>query len=398
MTAPHSELGASGAYRWMICLGCVLLSRGMLKTSSQYAKEGNAAHSLAERCLRSGKPASDYFGEEITIEGEAFAVDEDMVDAVQKYSDTIAQDRKEGDEIAIEQHFDLAKFYPGLYGTNDCSIYRSSTGGLIVYDFKYGRGVAVDVVHNLQLMYYALGAATAKPNRRLTSVVLVIVQPRCAHPDGPVRRWEISPLDLLEWSGDLVNAAKATQQPNAPLKAGKHCKFCPAIPKCPALRKHVLDTARADFSNPKEPILPNPESINQKDLAFILGEAGLIEDWVRKIKEYAHHEAESGREIPGYKLVAKRAVRSWQNEKVTYQRLIEHGCDKTNLYQTPKIKSPAQIEKTIGKKEMKLFSDLVLKKSSGTTLVEASDSRPAISSSAQTDFTGTSVPPATPQP
>ena len=48
-TREHSELSASGAYRWMACPGSVQLCRTVpAKPSSSYALEGTAAHELAE--------------------------------------------------------------------------------------------------------------------------------------------------------------------------------------------------------------------------------------------------------------------------------------------------------------------------------------------------------------
>src|SRR3546814_4543595 len=72
-------------------------------------------------------------------------VDEEMVDAVQVFLDTIRRDYKPGDVLVVEQRFDLSSWYPGLFGTCDAVLYRPSTGELRVYDLKYGRGVPVEV-------------------------------------------------------------------------------------------------------------------------------------------------------------------------------------------------------------------------------------------------------------
>ena len=74
----HASLGASSASRWMACPGSVRLSEGMPNISSDYAREGTAAHELAEMCLRQGKPASAFLEQEI----EGFEVTEDMAEAV----------------------------------------------------------------------------------------------------------------------------------------------------------------------------------------------------------------------------------------------------------------------------------------------------------------------------
>ena len=47
----HSALGASSCKRWWHCPGSVSLSAGLPNESSDAAREGTAAHALAEQCL-----------------------------------------------------------------------------------------------------------------------------------------------------------------------------------------------------------------------------------------------------------------------------------------------------------------------------------------------------------
>src|SRR3546814_5131839 len=97
-------------------------------------------------------------------------VDEEMVEAVQVFLDTIRRDYKPGDVLVVEQRFDLSSWYPGLFGTCDAVLYRPSTGELRVYDLKYGRGVPVEVERNRQELYYGLGATMADPGRLVNTV------------------------------------------------------------------------------------------------------------------------------------------------------------------------------------------------------------------------------------
>src|SRR3546814_3679222 len=54
-------------------------------------------------------------------------VDEEMVEAVQVFLDTIRRDYKPGEVLVVEQRFDLSSWYPGLFGTCDAVLYRPST-------------------------------------------------------------------------------------------------------------------------------------------------------------------------------------------------------------------------------------------------------------------------------
>lgn len=412
MTGPtgHSKIGASSASRWMSCPGSVRLSEGMPNESSFFAKEGTAAHALAEVCLSNGYLADRFFGGAYMVENqkvldekelartetndELISIDEEMVEGVQLYIDTVRKDYRPGDVLAIEQRFHLETWHPALFGTNDASIYRPATGELKVYDLKYGRGVPVNVVDNPQLKYYGLGALMAERGRHLSTVELVIVQPRCPHPDGPVRRWEIDPFDLLEWASDLVAAAERTETSDE-LNPGEWCKFCPAAAICPALRQKVLDSAKADFTDSGALLLPDPTKYKPADLAKALEDVKLIEDWCRRVLEFAHHEAEAGRTPPGWKLVPKRPSRKWSSEHDAREALkLMYEVEDEHLYTEPKMRSPAQMEAALkahyglkGKAAKEAISDYVKSESSGAVLAPESDPREPVKPEAARDFT-----------
>lgn len=400
MTArAHSVLGASSAYRWMACPGSVRLSEGIENRTSSFAKEGTAAHAVGEACLHRGDDAAEFIGWLYdhglsalvnptvfkTPSDDVTEITEDMAEAVQVYIDAVRDALQPGDVLVIERRFDLSRFKPGLFGTNDASIYRPATGELIVFDYKHGQGVAVEVEDNPQLLYYGLGAATAEKGRRLSAVELVIVQPRCPHPAGPVRRWKVDAVDLLEWSSDLVAAAERTEAPNAPLSAGDHCRFCPAAPVCPALYRKVLDTAMAEFDDAGNPELPQPETLGHNSLGEILRHVDMIKAWCKSVQEYAHAELEAGRSVPGFKLVANRAVRRWKDENTAVEYLRLYGLEDDEIFTEPKLKSPAQIEKVL-RKDKGAIADLVEKKSSGTIVVPEDDPREAVKPEAAAEF------------
>ncbi|MBF0341341.1 MAG: DUF2800 domain-containing protein, partial [Magnetococcales bacterium] len=203
------------------------------------------------------------------------------------------------------------------------------------------------------------------------------------HRDGPVRRWRTNALDLLEWSADLVEAARATEAADAPLHQGAHCKFCSAAAICPALHAHVLATAQLEFG---QPVIP--ESLSSEALAAVLAEADLIENWLTSVRAYAHREAEAGRTPPGFKLVMKQGRRVWIDPVAALVFLRGLGLGEADLHKQPELLSPAQIETVLKrhKQDIKAIAPLVVSRSSGTTLVHESNARPAVVSSAIQDF------------
>lgn len=367
----HSRLGASSMYRWSRCPGSVRLSQGIPKTTSSYAEEGTRAHEIAARWLTTHEPPENY------------CADEEMLDAITIYYQAIAEDIvAHGGEVErfIENKFDLEEVYPGCFGTDDCALYFRRHKKLIVYDLKYGQGIAVEVQEggkaNPQLQYYGLGAliSTGYP---CEVVELVIVQPRCPHPDGPVRRTTLSAMEILDFCADLIDYAKATEVPDAPLVPGDHCRFCPAAGVCPALHGKAQLVAKEQFS----PAL----SYDPLKLATALSQIPMAEAWIKNVREFAYQEAMHGRVPPGYKLVPKRATRKWQ-EHVTAEMLSEAVQLSEDFLVDVSLKSPAQVEKNLTKAGKELVAPLIAAVSSGMSLVPETDRREALRKDAKSEF------------
>jgi hypothetical protein len=232
-----------------------------------------------------------------------------------------------------------------MFGTNDACLLIPFTV-LYVYDFKYGQGVAVEAENNKQLMYYALGALEG--NDDINEIELVIVQPRAFHPKGPVRRWRVSREDLMAFRAELIAHAKATEAPDAPIVPGEWCKFCPALAVCKGVQKKAIEIAKADFTavNPAAR-LPEPEHLTTGQLATVLANADLLSDWLKGVEAYAQGLLEAGRQMPGFKLVRKKTNRKWLDEDKVV-RTFSGTLKRDDMFDT-KLKSPAQLEKLVGK-------------------------------------------------
>lgn len=381
MSSPtvHSVLGASSAYRWMACPGSVELSKNIPRKETEYSKEGTAAHALGEIAFAANLHPSNWMGE--TVEG--VTATEDMVQAVAVYVDFLQGLKRDGYELLLEHRFDLSKLNPPapMFGTSDCVAYHAGERKLIVGDYKHGAGVPVEVEDNPQLKYYALGALLSfDSNHRVDEVEMVIIQPRAPHKDGPIRRWSCSLTDLLDFSSELLEAAHKAVSSNADLSAGKHCRFCPAQPMCPALHSEAKEIAKMEFD--AQPLM-DPRLLSANELGYILERADLIEDWVRSIRQHVQSELESGKNVPGWKLVPKRASRVWTSEADVVKWAKSQKLEADEIYEH-KLKSPAALEKVVGKKN--LPKDLFASVSSGYSLAPASDPRPAITNVAADEF------------
>jgi hypothetical protein len=377
----HSRIGASGCNRWWNCPGQVQLCKDLSSTTSIHATTGIAAHTLCEIGLKRGMGAVERMEGDILFEGEfEIEVDDEMIESVRLYVETILSDldelRLDRDYLEIEKKFVLDHIDKDAFGRNDACI-SEPFGILRVYDFKYGHRL-VEVKHNYQLMYYAVGAAKGKD---FSEIEFIVVQPRAKHKDGYVRRWRCSPEYLADFEKALKEKIEETKKPNAVLNTGPWCKYCPAADnaKCLEMLKSINEIAKTDFEkvNP-----PHPNKLNVYDIIRVLNAKDMIKSFLDGVEQRAFELIQNGQEVSGFKVVEKRTRRKWIDEKSVINEFEDiYGND---IYAPQKLKSPAQLEKIIGKKEIAEFTETPL---GGLTLVPVSDKRePVKVIKAENDF------------
>lgn len=391
MADPHSRISASTTERWWNCPGSVQeVAKCPVQPQSEYAKEGTAAHKLAEMCLVKEDNPFMYVGDKV----EGVVVTEEMAEAVMAYLDVIDEDiakyKLDRLDLQVERKFHLDNLHPDAYGTNDANLPIFLTK-VIVYDFKYGSGVAVDAEDNKQGLYYALGAAREGD---YTEFEVVIVQPRAIHKSGPVRRWTISRGDLGAFAKELKSCMKATEDPKAPLHCGEWCKktFCPALVQCPEARKVMQDAALVAFEGPPAVALPpKPESLTPEQLKKLLDMTPIIDTWLKAVEDYALSLANKGETVPGYKLVARRSNRKWKDEEEVKKKF---GKEATKV--TIEVLSPSQLENKL-KESMKakeakaVVEPFTFKPDTGNVLVPMADPRDAVPPKLEGTFSDESV-------
>lgn len=368
----------------------------MPDTDNEYAIEGTAAHQLAETCMTKGAKPEAFLGKIIKVKllDKTFAdieVDAAMVKGARMYVTWFK------DQIADAE---IWQFPKSLYmvetkvnitaiqdtGTADAIVYKEATKTLVIGDLKYGFNL-VDPEENTQALLYAMGAVALFPQGAVEHIEITIIQPRGMHPDGPIRTWKMSYDELLDWELFLYRAVEKTEDPNAPRKAGKWCKYCKANLTCGTLRENNLDVAMAQFDTQGNITLPEPQRLTPAQLGRILESVEALEGWMKSIKAYAEAEAQAGRVPPNFKLVAKRATRSWKNEEEVTAWLKEKFSD-AELFTEPKLKSPNQIEEEVGKAKatkegLAKFTQSI---SSGSKLVMDCDPRQLSRPTAESDF------------
>lgn len=368
----HSKRGASSATRWMNCPGSIGLYEraaekyGVKDQSSMAADEGTAAHTVLAGCLENDCDAWEYVGTTIEVGQSKIDVTPEMADAVQVCVDLVRQKldqhKDKNPTLHVERGME-SLLNPDLYGTSDVVI-EVPQDRIIVIDYKHGIGITVEPTTE-QLSYYGYLACEysliQRPELRDLVVELWISQPRIAHPKGQNRLHVSSEPILTDWfTQTVVPAAQETYDPNAPLNVGSWCQFCPAKMFCPAIKGETVELEKRD----------SVEVLTDSELTDIMNKASSIRRFLDEVERTAFERAMNGHVLDGFKLVNKRGDRIWKEgaEKAVKEVLGE------DAYTAPKLKSPAQIEKLTGGKD--LVTTYCYKPQTGLTLAPASDKRP----------------------
>lgn len=362
----HSAVGGSTAKRVMNCPGSVSLCAKYPNTTSAFAEMGTALHEAIDLIFQ-GKTKKDTDVIGLTFNGHLIT-EELFQEAIEP---ALAMWDEIDKELGGITYFNEKRVtFPGIdgaYGTVD--IVGASKDRSIVWDWKFGRGVAVSAAENEQLMYYAYAAAhtaaTAEFFDRDKPIELFICQPMVNNGEK-FTRWTTSWLQLEAFALELKKAVEISQTPDAPFKMGSWCKFCQGKTGCPEFNgivQQVGGLSRSDM---------------QAEIARWLPYADMMIEWGEHVKTAAHALLEQGGTIPGYKLVQKRVTRSWVDQERALAYLTEAGVP-PDVREVKTLISPTQAEKALKAIGGAAIPDeLIDKKSVGTTLVPESDKRPAL--------------------
>lgn len=376
----HSKLGASSTHRWFHCPGSVKLIEAMgegAKKSSTFADDGTLAHDIAARCLKSGEDAVVYLGE-ADFATEAVFKEEDA-EAVQVYLDFIRKDQEELHPCLtlVEERFHLPEVHPDFFGTTDCTIIGKHQA--IVADYKHGAGIVVQAEKNTQLMQYAVGAlyGTEAWNDDAFPVEINICQPRVYGAD-PVRSWWTNVGDLKRWlRDDWLTAARRTEQDTPFLQPGPWCNstFCPKRLTCPAIKE-----LRARVLTYTPEII---KAMEDWELGLAATETNIVKGLAKVFDEEVFTRLRAGKQISGWKIVAKRADRVFKEEREIEEdgekkviplsvALEEKFGDKA--YEPAALKTPPAIEK-LGADGKKFVKEWAYKPDNGVTVAPDTDAR-----------------------
>ena len=245
----HAACSPSSAAMWLACPASVTLTKDMTRPSSKYAREGTAAHKVAEMTLK----GDIFLPDKVTVEGNEYIVSPGMCRALNpyiSYVQRLMRQRKRKYTVKLEHRVYVPDTDDLVWGTMDCGAYPDNDyNPLIIADLKYGKGHRVDP-DTPQLKLYALGfAAQLGANETWQKVELLIFQPR-VEGNEIFRKYETTLGELWRWS-DFVMRPALLKIANGDTTehAGPHCRWCVRQTECAAFAVKHQDRAAAAFDD-----------------------------------------------------------------------------------------------------------------------------------------------------
>jgi hypothetical protein len=370
MTA-HALLSASGSKRWLSCTPSARLEATLPEPKRgtgtfDFSQEGTMAHSLAEIKLRHyfEQIGIDEYEREYEIIKNTPYYNEDFEANVDNYVLYVRSQIGEGDEPLFEQRVDFSDWVPDGFGTADVVIL--SKHSIRVIDLKFGKGVPVHAQDNPQLRLYAIGAYAKFKEEYpdIKEISYTIHQPRLdsISTDGT------SVSKLIDWANTYVKKqAKKAWAGSGEFIPGDHCQFCRAKAQC---------RARSDFNNELAKLeFKDPPLLTEEEFSQVLTKAQNLRTWVNDVEEFALTRAvEQSIVPPGYKLSTTVTHRKISDSALAATVLVEKGMDPAVIWEQPKLKSIAALEKLGPKGQVAAWlGNLVLRPEGSPKLVRVKE-------------------------
>lgn len=364
MEEQHAFLSPSAAGRWLNCTAAPAIERTFDDRGSDFAREGTLAHAYAALALRERWGMTDgeewqrlhddigalaeYRTPEMLEYAEGYAACVTAVAAMLRRADPATR-------LFVEHVVDIDG--KGLcWGTADA--FAVGNGVAHVFDFKYGRGVAVEAAENPQMMLYAMGidrlfADTVHAPKVYT---LHIIQPR----NGGQSEWSIAAKDLREWykTSVLPRIAEAAQGGTA--TPGGWCRWCKAAGVCRKLSRTAVKAIAANADR--------FQSLSDADIAALYARLPLMKAFVSGLEAIAMQRAKQQR-LPGFVLEQTQGRRVWKNAALAADTLKSLGYCDSDIYKSVEMLTPAQIHKALGKDAIAAVEDCVERMPRATRIV-----------------------------
>jgi hypothetical protein len=269
-------------------------------SDSQAAREGTAAHWVAEQILTGCVPGA--------VAPNGVEITSDMLEGAHMYATGILS-RYHVSALSLEAKVHASQIHADLKGTCDLYVYDKARKLLIVRDFKYGFGI-VEAFENWQLICYTAGIMqrVGVVNDHDLTVRMEVCQPRAPHSKGPERVWQVKASDLRGYINRLHSAAHEALSDSPKARTGPHCVYCTARHACSALSKSTKTIL--DFILQEAPDELTPEALSS-EIVILRHAAELIKYRLTGIEAEAMALIKSGTYLPGWGIAAGAGRQVW---------------------------------------------------------------------------------------
>ena len=394
MPGKHAKLSPSSADRWFNCPASMIPDVPVRDDSNAHAARGTALHAISEKMLLDQDITTDDLNP--TIDSFDIRLSAEDVDQAEVYADYVRNGRTFGDTMLIEQKLDMASWIPEGSGTADAQLI-TPLESVEVIDAKFGSGKHVSP-ESLQVRVYMIAAWDEHRIKNMLEFVQgTIVQPPFSNEGASIEmypeeiedwREKIRVRADLAWAAHHIDPTKKKQISATEHEPGDWCEYCPRLKalKCMAV-KHAADDAAAqafDALEDDRPIVE--EEIDVEELAKMKNGVKLLELFIKAVNEKVSIRLKAGKPVPGWKLVAGRKSRSWQEDEEITEYLRKKQFKVAEIMTTA-LKLPAQIEKLVKESGREVELDEYIKVSPGRpTIAPESDRRKAIDNAAVLEF------------
>lgn len=364
----HARLGCSNP-RWRYCPGSVREEAVYPDISGAAAQDGTGTHLLLEMALKAGVRAEQYTGQTIGLGHEdspskmGWFVDVDRAKRVQVCLDYIETRVNAFKELYPDAYVGVVsetRKFPGRaydredwWGTCDVTIFVTSDGNRVchayeVVDYKDGQRY-VSEQNNEQLLDYLLGGIARFNDDEGCSfadnvqLFVTIVQPKITN--RAVRTATTTVEEVFNHGAKMVEAAKATDHPEAPLYAGKHCFYCKHKQNCNAQSDDRVAKGAVMESNLVEKVENRLQTMPNDELAKILDAKEVIMGAIAKAEAEAQKRIEAGQLVPGYIMGEGNSKHVWNADEETIDKKLSNMKVKKEDRYVTKLISPAQARK-----------------------------------------------------
>ena len=285
--------------RLALCPGSWNASKGIEKTTSEYAERGNRIHAL------------------IAGEGVGFPTEEerDVAEQCERLSQMIvtqhmARPMEDCTEVWRESRLWKTPL-PSWSGKPDLVAIQGNRA--VIIDFKTGRAEVEHAANNKQLRALAVLVSEAVKTK-LEFVQVAIVQPLAPQ---SLSLCDYTSADIELAKVEVENTIGAALMPDARRVAGEaQCRYCPAKSRCPEASEVLTEVAN---------VQPIVTMLSSSELGDLLSKCKQAEDVVDALRDEAKRRLEEGVAVEGWELKAGAARETITNPEAVFFRFSEKG-------------------------------------------------------------------------